>query len=96
MLCCRDRGEATCQPPAFQAHDDQVLRMQYSMVIVRLVNGIADSGQKGRTANSVASIAAGAGAASDQPAATGDTATKAGSSDDTHRYTLPDVALNQT
>lgn len=35
--------------------------MQYAMAIVRLVNGIADSGQKSRTANSVATITAAAG-----------------------------------
>lgn len=41
--------------------DDAVLRMQYAMVIIRLVNGVADSGQKSRTANSVATITAAAG-----------------------------------
>ena len=38
-----------------------MLRMQYSLAIVRMVNGIADSSQRGRVAASVASLAAGAG-----------------------------------
>lgn len=46
---------------AAKQEDDVMLRMQYAMAIVRLVNGIADSGQKGRTANSVAAITAAAG-----------------------------------
>ena len=40
----------------------ELLRLQYAMSIVRLVNGIADSAQKGRTALSVASLAEDAGA----------------------------------
>lgn len=59
---CRDPGQAHCSAAAAQSHDDAVIRLQYSMIIVRLVNGIADAGQKGRTANSVASITAAAGA----------------------------------
>ncbi|KAK9842457.1 hypothetical protein WJX81_000972 [Elliptochloris bilobata] len=39
----------------------ELLRLQYAMSIVRLVNGIADSAQKGRTALSVASLAEDAG-----------------------------------
>lgn len=58
----RDPGQAHCSAAAAQSHDDAVIRLQYSMIIVRLVNGIADAGQKGRTANSVASITAAAGA----------------------------------
>lgn len=46
---------------AAEEEDDAVLRMQYAMVIIRLVNGVADSGQKSRTANSVATITAAAG-----------------------------------
>lgn len=37
------------------------LRMQYSLAVVRMVNGIADSSQKGRVAASVASLASAAG-----------------------------------
>ena len=33
------------------------LRLEYSMTIVRLVNGISDSSQKGKTASSVAVLA---------------------------------------
>ena len=33
------------------------LRLQYGMAIVRLVNGISDSSQKGKVANSVAVLA---------------------------------------
>lgn len=40
----------------------ELLRLQYAMTIVRLVNGIADSTQKGRTALSVANLAEDAGA----------------------------------
>lgn len=52
------------QFPAFassQPADDSSLRLQYSMAVVRLVNGIADAAQKGRTAVSVAFLAAQAG-----------------------------------
>lgn len=38
------------------------LRLQYSMTLVRLVNGISDSAQKGRVASSVAALAEDAGA----------------------------------
>jgi len=41
----------------------ELLRLQYAMSIVRLVNGIADSSQKGRTAQSVANLAEDAGEA---------------------------------
>ena len=37
--------------------DVQSLRLQYSLAIVRFVNGVADAGQKGRVAASVASLA---------------------------------------
>ena len=62
IASCRDPGQAHCSAAAAHSHDDAVIRLQYSMIIVRLVNGIADAGQKGRTANSVASITAAAGA----------------------------------
>jgi ribosomal biogenesis protein LAS1 len=38
------------------------LRLQYGLALVRIVNGIADSSQRGRVAASVASLAASAGA----------------------------------
>eukprot|EP00884_Botryococcus_braunii_P021393 jgi/Botrbrau1/7938/Bobra.9_2s0097.1 len=40
---------------------DPVLRLEYSMAIIRLVNGVADSAQKGRKARSVADLASEAG-----------------------------------
>lgn len=40
---------------------DDVTRLEYSMAIVRMVNGISDKAQKGRTAVSVSSNAAAAG-----------------------------------
>ena len=36
--------------------------MQYSMAFIRLVNGVADSAQKGKVASSVANLAGYAGA----------------------------------
>ena len=40
---------------------DDVTRLEYSMAIVRMVNGISDKAQKGKTAVSVSSNAAAAG-----------------------------------
>ena len=40
---------------------EDVIRLQYSMAIVRMVNGISDKAQKGKTAVSVSSNAAAAG-----------------------------------
>lgn len=40
---------------------DDVTRLEYSMAIVRMVNGISDKAQKGKAAVSVASNAAAAG-----------------------------------
>jgi len=40
------------------------LRLQYAMAVVRMVNGIADSSQRGRVAASVASLASAAGESS--------------------------------
>ncbi len=37
------------------------MRLEYSMAIVRMVNGISDKAQKGKTATSVSSNAAAAG-----------------------------------
>ena len=44
------------------AEQESVLRMQYALAIIRLVNGISDSAQKGTVAKSVASQAETAGA----------------------------------
>ena len=60
LLLCRDGGGGE-GPPSAGAAPDEVLRLQYSMAVVRLVNGIADSSQKGRVAASVAGHAAQAG-----------------------------------
>ena len=39
----------------------ETMRLEYSMAIVRMVNGISDKAQKGKTATSVSSNAAAAG-----------------------------------
>lgn len=59
----RDPCSGARFPPLASAQpvDDGALRLQYAMAIVRLVNGIADAAQKGRTAVSVAGLAAQAG-----------------------------------
>ena len=41
---------------------ESMLRMQYAIAIIRLVNGISDSAQKGNVAKSVAHLAETAGA----------------------------------
>lgn len=46
-------------PQAFASESE--LRLQYGMAVVRMVNGIADSSQRGRVAASVASLASQAG-----------------------------------
>eukprot|EP00887_Chlorella_sp_A99_P003157 scaffold9.g3157.t1 len=46
---------------AAAAAAEPALRLQLSMALVRMVNGISDSAQRGRTAASVAALAAGAG-----------------------------------
>ena len=43
------------------AVSETLLRMQYAMAVIRVVNGIADSAQKGKVASSVASLASFAG-----------------------------------
>lgn len=48
--------------PSFAGSSESELRLQYAMAVVRMVNGIADSAQRGRIAASVASLAAAAGA----------------------------------
>ena len=51
------------QAPAHaqQQPEEALLRLQYAMALLRLVNGISDSGQKGRLALSVAQLANDAG-----------------------------------
>ena len=51
-----DKGKDTNKNKNKNA-DVQSLRLQYSLAIVRFVNGVADAGQKGRVAASVASLA---------------------------------------
>ena len=53
------------QAPAHaqQQPEEALLRLQYAMALLRLVNGISDSGQKGRLALSVAQLANDAGVA---------------------------------
>lgn len=66
---CRDplARTASPQPPQPQPPlPDSQLQLQYAMALVRMVNGIADSSQKGRVAASVASLAAAAGEAGRQ------------------------------
>ena len=58
-MSCRDSGYATHQPASPDL--EMQLRLQYSMTIIRLVNGISDSSQKGRVAASVLSNAEEAG-----------------------------------
>ncbi|KAL4427777.1 hypothetical protein ABPG75_001866 [Micractinium tetrahymenae] len=47
--------------PSCSGSSESELRLQYAMAVVRMVNGIADSAQRGRVAASVASLAAAAG-----------------------------------
>jgi ribosomal biogenesis protein LAS1 len=55
-LLATARAEAAAPPLA-----ELGARLQYAMALVRLVNGVADSSQRGRVAASVAALAAGAG-----------------------------------
>lgn len=48
-------------PPSISGSSESELRLQYAMAVVRMVNGIADSAQRGRIAASVASLASAAG-----------------------------------
>jgi hypothetical protein len=69
MLSVLYRSEAEPDPiaPFSSSRDtrvsisDGLLRLMYSMAVVRLVNGVADSSQRGRVAASVASLASQAG-----------------------------------
>lgn len=54
-------GTSAPLPPAHLAASESELRLQYGLAVVRMVNGIADSSQRGRVAASVASLAAVAG-----------------------------------
>lgn len=56
-------GHRPCQ--GLSAEQESMLRMQYALAIVRLVNGISDSAQKGTVAKSVANLAESAGAHSE-------------------------------
>ncbi len=53
-------GQQACQ--GLSAEQESMLRMQYALAIIRLVNGISDSAQKGTVAKSVANLAETAGA----------------------------------
>lgn len=46
---------------SISADQESMLRMQYALAIIRLVNGISDSAQKGTVAKSVAHLAENAG-----------------------------------
>lgn len=54
-------GDTASPPHATPLLSETQLRLQYAMTIVRLVNGISDSSQKGRVASSVANLASEAG-----------------------------------
>jgi len=62
---CRDAGlqqsEDSSRIKRLAAASENMLCMEYAMATVRLVNGIADSAQKGKVATSVASLASFAG-----------------------------------
>ena len=49
------------QGQSMSAEQESMLRMQYALAIIRLVNGISDSAQKGTVAKSVAHLAETAG-----------------------------------
>lgn len=69
MSECRDPlyagGYAATGVAQGTAASETLLRMQYAMAVIRVVNGIADSAQKGKVATSVASLASFAGNCSD-------------------------------
>lgn len=56
------RSGAPRSAPSAVGSSESELRLQYAMAVVRMVNGIADSAQRGRVAASVASLASAAGA----------------------------------
>ena len=55
-------GQPSLQGQSVSADQESMLRMQYALAIIRLVNGISDSAQKGTVAKSVAHLAETAGA----------------------------------
>ena len=55
-------GQPSPQGQSVSAEQESMLRMQYALAIIRLVNGISDSAQKGTVAKSVAHLAETAGA----------------------------------
>jgi ribosomal biogenesis protein LAS1 len=57
----QDRDAAACAAAGRQPEPEALLRLQYAMALIRLVNGISDSSQKGRLALSVAQLAHDAG-----------------------------------
>ena len=62
-LHMRDQGYGATAGASSQpaAEPESLLRLQYAMLVIRLVNGISDSSQKGRVALSVANLAEDAG-----------------------------------
>ena len=61
----RDPGHTSSEQQAcgfLSAEQESLLRMQHALAIIRLVNGISDSAQKGTVAKSVANLAETAGA----------------------------------
>jgi hypothetical protein len=55
---CRDSGSGNLEAQhPMSAELEMQLRLQYAMTVVRLVNGISDSSQKGKVATSVAVLA---------------------------------------
>ena len=54
-------GQPSLNGRSVSAEQESMLRMQYAMAIIRLVNGISDSAQKGTVAKSVAHLAETAG-----------------------------------
>ena len=54
-------GQPSLQGQSVSAEQESMLRMQYALAIIRLVNGISDSAQKGTVAKSVAHLAESAG-----------------------------------
>ena len=54
-------GQPSQQGQSVSAEQESMLRMQYALAIIRLVNGISDSAQKGTVAKSVAHLAENAG-----------------------------------
>ncbi len=64
-LRMRDQGISSASKQQ-AAEPESLLRLQYAMLIIRLVNGISDSSQKGRIAMSVSNLAEDAGQSSIQ------------------------------